>query len=287
MKLNYLYLFSGLLSAAILVGCGGGSGGGGTAATAADITADNADDLTMAATEAAKSAAESDTPDVNPFASPKTTVNNVANKAMNLSNQVTGFDDAYFNDAICPSGGSVTITGLDNVDQNTTNTNFDFDMSFNGCNNYGTIIESGSVSYSGDINGNFTMTYNNLQVTYGDQTETINGSMTCNSSGCTENLSYNGSFTNRTYQTENIQVSGNASSGYSVSGSVTDPDHGVIEISASGLIFNVCAGGQPSSGSITVTGANTTLEVIFDGCTSFTVTLDGVSETVLWADYGL
>ena len=83
-----------------------------------------------------------------------------------------------------------------------------------------------------------------------------------------------------------MRVTGNAYSGYNVSGSVTDPDHGLIEISASGLTFD-CPGGQPGSGSITVTGANTTLEVNFVSCSEFTVTLNGVSETVLWADYGL
>lgn len=34
MKASYIYLFSGLLSAAMLVGCGGGGGGGGTTSVA-------------------------------------------------------------------------------------------------------------------------------------------------------------------------------------------------------------------------------------------------------------
>ena len=284
MKTHYLYLFSGLLSAAMLIGCGGGSGGGGTAATAADITAENANTLAVAATESAKSAAESDTPDVNlPF---KSSADSVTNKLQGLPSQVTGISDAEINALVCPGGGSVNITGLDNINENTTS--FNFDMSFSNCNdNYGTIIQSGSVSYSGDIDGNFTMTYRNLVVTYSGQTETLNGSMSCNNGVCSENLNYSGSFTNRTYETENMQVTGNASSGYNVSGSVTDPDHGVIEISASNVIFDCDPNGQPSSGSITVTGANTTLEVNFVSCSEFTVTLDGDSQTVLWADYGL
>lgn len=285
MKMSYLYLVSGLLSAAMLVGCGGSGGGGASTASAADITSDNVNDLSMAATEAAKSASESDTPDVNlPFKS--SADSSVTNKLQSLPSQVTGISDAEINALVCPGGGSVNITGLDNINENTTSVNFD--MSFSGCNDsYGTIIQSGSVSYSGDINGNFTMTYSNLVVTYAGQTETLNGSMSCNSNGsCSENLSYSGEFTGRTYQTENMQVTGDAYSGYNVSGSVTDPQHGVIEIDASGLTFN-CPGGQPGTGQITITSGGESASVSFDSCASFTVTYNGTPTTVNWSDYGL
>lgn len=283
MKVNSLYLCSGLLSAAMLVGCGGSSGGGSVGATAANITTDNAKTLAVAATESSKSATASDTPTgFGSFGSPKTRVSNIANKAINLPSENTSYSNT-----VCIGGGTVDITGLENADPNATS--FNLNMTFTDCDvGYGSVIQSGSASYSGSIDGgSYTITYNNLRITYNGQTDTINGSISCNGSGvCSENLTLNGELTGRTYQTENMQVSGNASSGYNVSGSVTDPDHGVIEISASGLIFN-CTGGQPSSGSITVTGANTTLEVNFVSCSEFTVTLDGVPQTVLWADYGL
>lgn len=282
MKVSYLYLVSGLLSAAMLVSCGGSSGGGAATPAPAEITADNAGTLAVAATESAKSATESDAPTgFGSFGSPKTQISDMANKAINLPRE-----DTSFSGDICIGGGTVDITGLENVNQNTTN--FNFNMTFINCDvGSGAVINNGSASYSGNSTGNFTIRYNNVHITYGGQTETLNGTISCTTGGCTESLNYSGSFTNRTYQTENMQVSGNAYSGYNVSGSVTDPDHGVIEISASGLIFNVCASGQPSSGTITITGANTTLEVTFDGCIDFTVTLDGVAETVLWSDYGL
>jgi hypothetical protein len=277
MKTSYLYLVSGLLSAAMLVGCGGSGGGGGATASVAptaEITDANKTDLAVAATEAAKSATTTDAPTNLGF---KSTVANVANKANMLPNQelVPG---------ICTTG-SVDATGLDSY----TTTSFSIDMTFNNCvidDYYETATYNGSASVTSNSNG-INITYNNFSVTVGGETTSINGTLSCDSSylNCTENLTYggdiSGTYSSTTYTTSNMEVSGDAS-GYNVNGSVTHPDHGTVTISATGVTFD-CPGGYPGAGEITVTASGgVTATITFNDCDSFTIDYDGSTTTVFW-----
>lgn len=280
MKASYVYLFTGLLSAAMLVGCGGGSSGGGSStptAPTAEITNENKTDLAVAATEAAKSATTADAPtSVGGFGF-KTTVTNIANKARQMPNQelVPG---------VC-SSGSVDVTGIDTYDT----MNIDLDMTFNNCvisDSFETATYNGFVSYADNGNG-FTATYRNFSVTVNGETTSINGTISCDASytNCTENLTFGGSisgtYSNTSYTTSNMEVTGDAS-GYNVSGSVTHPTHGTVSISATGVTFN-CTGGYPGAGEITVTaGGGVTATVTFNDCESFTIDYDSSTTTVFW-----
>ena len=234
--------------------------------------------------EAAKSSTSADAPTSLGGFGLKSTVSNVANKARQMPNYQTI-------DGICTTG-SVDVTGMESY---TGGSNINMDMTFNNCvisDSYETATYNGSVSYVENSNG-LTMTYRNFRVTAGGQTTSVNGTVSCDSSylNCTENLTYGGdvagSYSNRTYTTSNMEVTGDSSTGYNVSGSVTDPDHGTITISASGILFN-CPSGVPSAGTITVTASGgVTATVTFNDCDSFSIDYDGSVTTVNWVDYGL
>ncbi|HEY9200726.1 MAG TPA: hypothetical protein VIQ81_03930 [Gammaproteobacteria bacterium] len=286
MKTSYVYLFSGLLSAAMLVGCGGSSGGGGAADTTveptAEITEANKTDLAVAAAEATNNAANAEAPTNAGGFGFKTTVRNVASKALQMPNMETVPN-------ICTSG-SVDVTGMDSYETS----NIDMNITFNNCvidDYYETATYNGSVSYTENGNG-LTMTYRNFTVTINGETTSINGTMTCDLSyNCTENLTFSGdisgAYSSTTYTTNNMEVSGDDTSGYNVNGSVTHPDHGTISISASGVLFN-CTSGVPSAGTITVTASGgVTATVTFNDCSSFTIDYGDVTTTVNWSEYGL
>lgn len=279
MRTSSLYLFSGLLSAAMLVGCGG-SGGGGTATVepTAEITDANKADLAVAAAEATNNAANAEAPtDAGGFGF-KTTVRNVASKALQMPSYQTV-------DGICNTG-SVNVTGLDSYETS----NIDMNITFSNCviDDYSeTATYNGSVSYRENSSG-ITMTYRNFSVTINGETTSINGTMTCDLSySCTENLTFggdiSGTYSNTTYTTHNMEVSGDSTNGYNVNGSVTHPSHGTISISASGVKFDCGISGFPSAGTITVTASGgVTATVTFNDCDSFTIDYNGATTTVFW-----
>ena len=280
MKASRLLLLSGILSAsAFVAGCSSSDDDGGTTTTTpagkATITTENYKDLAVAATEGSKRATSSNSSSgFAALAASLKTSNKAANKSISspLQELIPG---------ICENNGTADISGLDSIDQNSTS--FSFDMTFTNCLVEGATV-SGSASVTSDISGSFSATYTNFQVTVDGETETLNGTITCDSVGnCEENLSFGGELDGRTYETEGMEVTGNATDGFNVSGTVTDPTHGEIDIVVSGVTFN-CSGGQPGTGSVTITGeGGATATVTFDGCDEFTVTFDGVSETFLWS----
>lgn len=281
MKASYVYLFSGLLSAAMLVGCGGGSGGG-TASVepTAEITDANKTDLAVAAAEAAKSSTNADAPSSLGGFGFKSTVSSIANKARQLPRQESIL-------GIC-SSGSVDVTGMESY---SGGGNINMDMTFNNCviteSYYGTATYNGSVSYV-ENSSSMTITYRNFHVTLDGQTSSVSGTVNCDSAmNCTENLTFggdiSGTYSSTTYTTSNMEVTGDAS-GYNVNGSVTHPDHGTITISATGITFD-CPGGYPGTGEITVTASGgVTATITFNDCNSFTIDYDGATTTVFWND---
>lgn len=123
--------------------------------------------------------------------------------------------------------------------------------------------------------------YQNVTVTHGDTTETINMEMRCDLSNgydCTYSSNLDGS-DGRTYRTTSSEVTGNSSSGYDVSARVYDPDHGYIDIQASGI--TVCDNGGIGSGTISVTDSSgdAVLTIEFSSCDSMTVTYNGNAQT--------
>jgi len=294
MKASYLYLVSGLLSAAMLVGCGGSSGGGASAAAAADITAENADDLSVAAAEATKTAIEAESSGGDTSSIP-TSFFKSGGSAPLMDKLETGIRSATedFSSFICTSGGNATINSSGNYDSGS--------FSFSSCND-GSATYSGSVTFSGLSSTSFTFTYNNFVVTDNStgQSQTVNGTVRCSSSGTSCDYSgltvgganlANSDFSGddgRNYSFEgDVTVSGNDTNGWNVNTTVVDPDHGAITISAQNVTFGGCASGVPTGGTVTVTGNGQTATVTFIDCNSFSVSFGGATTTHNWSTYGL
>jgi len=266
-------LILALATAMLLAGCS--SGGGASKAT---ITADNAKDLAVAGTEAAKSATKSD--NLSPFKTGSGTEFNTKSFSKQIMQQA--FDgELEFN--IC-STGTATFT-VDTPQGSPTSSN---SMVFVDC------VISDDFS-TATINGSITMTATSnsatlnaqLTISENDIVETVTFSGTCSmSNGVLGACSFSSSFVgidDRTYISSNISVSGNSSSGFSVSGSVTDPDFGVVTISTPTPVLFNCTNGNPGSGEIIVSGDGSAT-VTFNDCDSFTVTHNGSPTNYNWSD---
>lgn len=127
--------------------------------------------------------------------------------------------------------------------------------------------------------------YVNFTLTIDAMTETIDFSSDCTINNNTFDISCTYTSTalgldGRTYTTSGAVVTGDDSSGYTVSVTVTDPDFGTVSINTSQPILFNCAGSQPSSGQLTFSDADgVVVTVTFNDCTSFTVSYSGTSNT--------
>ena len=94
-----------------------------------------------------------------------------------------------------------------------------------------------------DVSGSWDVT-----VTYGGETNHYSGSYTCSSNSCTYTENMVGD-DGEVYQTEDLDVSGNSSTGCDVSATFYDPDYGYVTLDASNIIL--CDDGI-ASGTITL-----------------------------------
>lgn len=264
-----------LAAVSIISGCS--SSGGPSPAT---ITADNSKDLAVAATSAAKTAVNND--DTASYL-PKT--GTASFDVLEFSKQLRqrSFATEDISSAVCPLGGTAIAEGSETSGS----------ITFTNC-NVGSQLESvvlnGSMSFSSNSTGTSVSANFNLSITENGVTETISGSTSCTVDQTTgaENCSYNINTTGidgRAYNVSDVSVSGSSFSGYTVSGSVNDPDHGTITINTTTPItFGGCSGGVPDGGEITFSSQGVAAMVTFNSDCTFTVTLDGVPTTYSWAD---
>ncbi|VAW56367.1 hypothetical protein MNBD_GAMMA07-997 [hydrothermal vent metagenome] len=258
-----------------ITACGGGSGSSTPAPKAATLSTTNSQDLSIAATESAKQAITSDS--ANFLA--KSTNKIDSNKAITSKVKEIVFEAQTLN-SICTDGGSYndTITG--------SGTTASGVITFTGCNIGGGIILEGTVTFTGNTTS-FTIVYNNLTITVLNEIQTINATIICSTSDqvltCNTNTAITG-IDGRTFEVSKISVTGNSTTGFTVAATVVDPTHGIITISATAVKFDCTTPieGRPSSGSITFTSNGKTGSVIFDSCSGYTVTLDGVSNVYTW-----
>jgi len=90
-------------------------------------------------------------------------------------------------------------------------------------------------------------------------------------------------FDGRIYIFSDASVTGDAFTGYNVSATIIDPDHGRFSIVTTIPILFACLNGQPISGQIQFTDdAGVLVSVTFNDCASFTVSYSGTSEIFLW-----
>ena len=271
MKTIRAFLYLLVASTFMLTGCGGGGGGG---PAAAEISPSNVVDLAVAATEGLKSSAtSSETP--LPFktgsgsSSPNTAINKLVGDITQNYYAVHDFSE------LCPGGGSAFLEDTTGV------------VTITAC-----IISDGSIN-SITLNGTITIIISNsgtstftVNLTFNQNsiTQSVNATGSCDAQiNCTFTTSYTG-IDGRTYTTANMNVTGDNSTGYSVSGTITDPDHGNITIATNTPVTFNCADGRPDNGIITVTGGSSAT-VEFIDCTSFAVTFDGSTIPYYWVDF--
>jgi hypothetical protein len=90
-------------------------------------------------------------------------------------------------------------------------------------------------------------------------------------------------FDGRVYDFSDVTISGDGISGYTVTASIVDPDHGSFNITTTAPILFTCPNGQPISGALQFTdGADVLVTVTFDDCDSYTVSYSGAIEVYSW-----
>ncbi len=180
-------------------------------------------------------------------------------------------------DYLCLSGGSAVYQyDTDNFTQD----RYSFSYVYDQCNytfgDYSVVTDgTGSLEYDNGI----TTTEFNLTITTNDETYTMSGTWTCSDMlDCTfdEEFSVEGV----DYQVSNVEVSGNTSSGFNISGRINHSDLGYVDFVATGLVQ--CTDGGFESGNIVITDSTSSevVSITFVSCTEMTITFNNVSETV-------
>jgi len=259
----------------VLSACGGSSGGGGSSAptysgstAAADITSSNAEDIGTAAGEAAVEAINTDiASDANPFAVVITDGNGMITDALTaLAQDLAASEPA----SSLPSG--VTLTSLDLGPEFcggsvTVPDSFGQSSTLNGlitlnalCFNDpidGQVTLSGSITFTEAANS-FSISFSNLSVTTSDGTTTLNATLECTSGflSCTYSTDFVAA-SGLTHRITDSSVSGNSSSGYTVSATFSHATYGVITITTTTpLVIGPTCAPLPDSGSIAFSSTN-------------------------------
>ncbi|WP_396588091.1 hypothetical protein [Bermanella sp. R86510] len=279
--MKYINIIVVAMLSMALAACGGSDGGsdGGSASgftgstSAATISAENEQDIAVASTVASKQAvnnseAQGDIPiAAKSNQSALFAANDLVASTLQLLRIPTGVD---VSEDVCTDGGSASYEG-DESNATVTYNN----CSFDGVTANGTAV----ITTTAD---SYRIEYKNFSITSNGETQTLNATISCDSNfnNCTirSDFEENG----RSYRMENSSVSGDDSSGYNVEARVYDEEHGYVDFSATGLVFD-CPNGNPSTGSISITdGQSNTAEVTFDSCSGYTVTVDGVGTSYQW-----
>jgi len=234
----------------------------------AAISDSNAEALSIAATDATYEASVNDA--ANPFGVAKSvdsTTVTVSQQVANIFKLQRSPAGAVYLTGDC--GGNVE--GPDN--QNATSGILTFNSYCTNVPGYGNMIMDGNVSFS-FRDPILNLNYNNFQVSFGGQTETLNMSMTVNLN--TGEASWSSSFTGtggEQLTISNFDMSGTPSSGINInSGRVTHPSFGFIDIrTTSPVVLTGCDNNRPMSGTIVAEGGGvTSASITFNGCNSYT-----------------
>ncbi len=255
----------------------GGDGGDGGVSTespgAARIDAGNAEDLGTAATEAATQAVEyQGLPDLG-------LKSDVGIIEADLTRRIAA------RTAAAPAFACVTgsVNEVSNPDGSLTVT---FDLCDIG---FGLILD-GAVESSSSVSGNITtvvLEYVDFSFDFLGDVVVIDFSASCDTDNGTmeTSCSFAGveGFDGRIYDFADSSVTGDEFSGYNVTATVVDPDHGSFTVTTTTPIMFGCANGQPMSGAMQFTdGAGVLVSVIFNDCATYTVSYSGIAEVYNW-----
>lgn len=300
--MKYLnYLMVGTLALA-LSACGGDSGSSIPPApaptysgitTPAAITETNAQGLSTKSTDATEEAITQQTAsDTNPFGISINAANTDINPLITrITREVVNHSQTNLN---IPAGATITAAQLgapfcggsisypDSMDPNdmlngTVTYN---NLCFDDGGLYGQIIINGTVTFT-QTNTSITIRYINFRMTGTDLNETINMTVSCDTSffSCSISADFTGS-DGKVYRIADMSVSGFGTGPYSYSIEATfyHPDHGSVTLAGSGLTYN-CSNGYPSAGTINITGSGgSSASITFTSCDGYTGTWDdGVS----------
>ncbi len=282
MKSAFKFFLILLFSMTLLACSSGGDDDEGGSASKAKISTSNEEDLGTAATEGAKQALDGNSASAFRGSLGVRSVLDSLNESMlkKTSNKIAlATVDVS---SICTGGGTASVN---------SNTNGSSSVITYGNCDIGTAIANGVVNISSSTSGTVTTTnleYTNFTITIGSEVTTINMSATCtvDTSSFASSCSYSSDVTGidgRSYSVSGSSISGNSSSGYTVSATITDPDHGTLSITTTSPILFNCTNGQPSSGEIQFSdGDGVLVTVTFNDCNSFTISYSGSSNVYTW-----
>jgi hypothetical protein len=285
--IRYLGLCLLLTAAVSCSGDGGSSGdgdignpGGSSGSKVAEINAGNAEQLGAAATEGAKQAVKNlNVPPLGLKTSGGPTVESVTQE---LVTKIAGRTASMPAPVNCNPGSATETVNPDG----STSVNFvacDYD-------GLGLIILNGLVTASSNVSGDITtvnLEYVGFIISIAGEDTILNFEASCD----TNNISGATSctfpdvvgFDGRVYDFSDVTISGDGISGYTVTASIVDPDHGSFNISTTAPILFTCPNGQPISGALQFTdGAEVLVTVTFDDCDSYTVSYSGTIEVYSW-----
>lgn len=270
-----------MFSSFVLTACGGsgsGSGGGGSP-SAATVNGENKTEVANTAKIGSEKAIEGS-------AAPRSMARSMNSESLSyvLMKDTVSFvnrgamarDTIDLSASVCPGGGSAVYETTGQSSQYGS-----FTVVYDNCEySYGseTTVVDGTATWTVNEDGSFSYEYD-LTTTYAGETTSITGTYSCDAEF---NCSYQDNFVEggTSYSVSNVSVSGDNSSGFSVSARVSHEDYGYIDIQGTGL--KLCSGGGFSTGTISVTDSSgsSVLQIDFVSCTEMTVTFDGVAETV-------
>ena len=168
-------------------------------------------------------------------------------------------------------GGSVTVP--DNVDPNVS---LNFSMTFNSlCFNDGitALVMNGTLVFA-ETATSISISFTNFSVNIDGTVETFSGIFSCDTSlsNCTISTDFTGSDGN-VYRLENVDITGNAISGYTVSATFYHHELGQVMISTTLTIsYGSSCGIYPDGGEIMVSGtASSYLSVTFNSDCTYTL----------------
>lgn len=269
------HLFACALTLSLLTACGG-SGGGSNVTTYSGSTSQATINSTNTPTFT-KASADATANDLNSSNIPGAFKS--SNKMMAVQSKTSSMLQQATVSGICDTG-SVDVSGNQSGGS----------IQYSNCSITditGTIIVNGTATYSSSNNFvDFSLTYTNFAITYttvnGTVSDTIeNMSISCTNNGmsCTISSDFTGS-DGKIYRVANFEVTG--SNPYMITGRIYHPNHGYVEISGT-VTTSTCGNiDRPTSGSMTITGANGTASITFNDCNSFSVDINSSVTTANW-----
>ncbi|MCU7932693.1 MAG: hypothetical protein KZQ90_17985 [Candidatus Thiodiazotropha sp. (ex Codakia rugifera)] len=300
MRYLSISLFSLFLSLMLLQGCGGGGGDSDSPNTSVDTTytgstaeatvdASNAKDLSTGAASGTQQAVASDAVSgvaMRPQGSPTTKLSELAPRIAQWIDQLSSPNAARTTDLtaeICDAGGRAV------ADTNEAET--EGSITFTDCAmsdmEGGTVVINGTVTFNANTSGDSLNMVFRVTVTYIGESQAINMTLACSNIStsaiaCSITSDFAG-IDGRIYRIEDLSVNGNEISGFYVSMTFYDPDHGRVDVITTQPLTYACPTAVPGSGMLNISGSSDTFATAsFDSCGSYTVSVNGVGTTYNW-----